>query len=371
MSTDDAAASIRRGGRRRWRRLGARVGVGLGAVLVLLVGLALVVGCAISGPRYRGASSDHFDGKRFRNMRDVPSGGFGGFLKWQLSRQRGPWRQRELIPFPPPPPRVARGELRVTFVNHATVLVQMDGFNVLADPIWSERASPFSWVGPRRFHAPGVRFEDLPPIDAVVVSHNHYDHMDLPTLRRLAAAHHPQFFVGLGNGPLLREAGLDRVTELDWWQEASLGPEVRIAGVPAQHFSNRGLCDRDATLWLGYVLVGPAGVSYLAGDTGAGPHFAAIGRRFGKPRLAVLPIGAYRPEWFMSPVHVAPAEAVAAQEILGAATAVGMHFGTFALADDGQDEPVQALAAALARRGSSGLRFWALAPGEGRSVPPS
>jgi L-ascorbate metabolism protein UlaG (beta-lactamase superfamily) len=354
------------------------VGIGLAAAVLLFVGLVLVVGYVLSGPRHRGPVSDHFDGKRFRNLKDVPHGGFFPFLRWQRTRQPGPWSDRQLSPGPRPPARVGRGELRVTFVNHATVLVQMDGVNVLSDPIWSQRASPVSFVGPRRRHQPGLRFEDLPPIDAVVVSHAHYDHLDLATLKRLDAAHRPRFFVGLGNGELLRHEGISRVTELDWWQSDPLAtapaPEVRITGVPAQHFSNRGLFDRDATLWLGYVVQGPGGVVYLAGDTGAGPHFAEIRLRFGPPRLAVLPIGAYRPIWFMGPIHISPEEAVAAQKILGAQTSLGMHFGTFPLADDGQDEPVQALEAALARAaaadGGAAPRFWTLTPGEGRAVPP-
>ncbi|MES1172613.1 MAG: MBL fold metallo-hydrolase, partial [Bacteroidota bacterium] len=339
------------------------------------VGLVIVVGYVLSGPGHGGPASDHFDGKTFHNLKDAPHGTLAAFLKWQLTRAQGPWSERPLSPLPPPPKRVARGELRVTFVNHATVLVQMDGMNLLTDPIWSERASPVSFVGPRRRHEPGIRFEDLPPIDVVTVSHAHYDHLDVPTLVRLAAAHHPRFFVGLGVGVLLRRAGIDSVTELDWWQSEPLtgaAASVRIAGVPAQHFSNRGLFDRDTTLWLGYVLQGPAGVVYFAGDTGNGPHFAEIRRRFGPPRLAILPIGAYRPIWFMGPIHISPAEAVAAQEILGANTALGMHFGTFPLADDGQDEPVRDLNTALvaAGRGSAPrATFWTLAPGEGRVVP--
>lgn len=352
------------------RKWGKRLALGLAVLVVLFVAFAVVTAYVLSSTGYGGPASNHFDGKRFRNQKEVgSSGGFKGFLKWQLNRKPGTWIDRSLSPGPPPPQRVAAGEARVTFINHATVLMQMDGVNVLSDPIWSERASPVSFVGPRRHHPPGLRFEDLPPIDAVVISHCHYDHLDLPTLRRLQAAHRPRFFVGLGNGALLGRNGISRVTEFDWWQSDALTPDVRIWGVPTQHFSNRGLFDRDATLWLGYVLQGPAGSTYFAGDTGFGPHFAEIRQRLGSPRLAVLPIGAFRPEWFMGRVHVSPEEAVVAQETLGAGTAVGMHFGTFRLADDGQDEPVQALEIALARRGEGRPRFWHLRPGEGRDVP--
>jgi L-ascorbate metabolism protein UlaG (beta-lactamase superfamily) len=246
------------------------------------------------------------------------------------------------------------------------VLLQQDGVNVLTDPIWSLRASPVSFVGPRRHHPPGLRFLDLPPIDAVVLSHNHYDHLDLPTLRRLQAAHHPRFFCGLGNQALLERAGLQRVTELDWWQSVPLTATVELIAVPAQHFSNRGLFDRDRTLWLGYVLRGPAGLAYFAGDTGAGPHFAEIRKRLGAPRLAVLPIGAYRPEWFMSAVHESPAQTLEAHQQLGAGTTVPMHFGTFALGDDGQDEAPRTLEAAAT---GAAARVRVLEFGEALEVP--
>jgi L-ascorbate metabolism protein UlaG (beta-lactamase superfamily) len=259
--------------------------------------------------------------------------------------------------------------MRVTFVNHATVLIQQDGLNVLTDPIWSRRASPFSWIGPPRHRPPGLRFEDLPPIDVVVVSHAHYDHLDLPTLKRLQQAHRPRFFVGLGVKEVLARAGIAPVTELDWWQSETLSPTVELRAVPAQHFANRGLFDRDRILWVGWVVKGPAGLAYFAGDSGAGPHFQEIRQRLGPVRLAVLPIGAYLPRWFMRRVHQSPAEAVAAADALGASTSVGIHFGTFALADDGQDEPPAALAAALSSRPTTPPRFWVLGFGEGRPVP--
>lgn len=349
----------------RWLRRLLQI---LGALVLLFVLLVIVLGYAFSGPTYQGPVTDHFDGKRFHNTPDVPHGGFGAFLKWQRTRQRGPWSDRDTKAGPPPPARVTGGNLRVTFVNHATVLIQQDGINLLTDPIWSPRASPVSFAGPRRHRPPGLRFEDLPPIDVVVLSHNHYDHLDLPTLRRLERAHHPRFFCGLGNKPLLEAAGLGRVTELDWWQSVPLTTSVDLVGVPNQHFSNRGLFDRDRTLWLGWALRGPAGLAYVAGDTGLGPHYGELRRRLGAPRLAVLPIGAYRPHWFMSAVHQSPEQAVTAHATLGAGTSVAMHFGTFALGDDGQDEPVEALEAAL-RATSPRPRFWVLDSGEGREVP--
>lgn len=344
----------------------------LAGLLLGLLALVFGIGCGLSGPGYRGPVSDHFDGQRFVNVGPVAHRTFGELFRWMTTRQPGPWPDWiEAEPGPPPPPRVGSGQLRVTFVNHATVLLQMDGLNILTDPIWSERASPFNWIGPRRVRPPGIRFPDLPAIDAVLISHNHYDHLDIPTLRRLEQAHRPRFVAGLGNGALLREAGIPkrRITELDWWQATQLGKGVQLYFVPAVHFSARGLCDRDKALWGGHVLKGPAGTVYFAGDTGMGPHFAQIRARFGPLRLALLPIGAYQPAWFMARIHLSPAEAVAAHDLLGAATSLGIHYGTFRLADDGMDEPLRDLAAALARHNEPGPRFWTLDFGAGRMVP--
>lgn len=344
------------------------VGVFLAVALVTgVIGLML-----FAAPPYRGPVSDHFDGRRFRNQERVPMSGFGQALRWWLLREPGPWRPFiEAPPGPKPPLRVGRGQMRVTFVNHATALIQMDGLNILTDPILSERASPVSFAGPRRAVPPGLRFEDLPPIDVVLVSHNHYDHLDLPTLRRLADLHRPRIFSGLGNKALLDQEEIAGAADLDWWQSAPLAPELSLTAVPAQHWSNRGIPvewgDRDRTLWTGFVVQGPAGAVYFPGDTGYGPHIAEIRRRFGPIRLALLPIGAYLPAWFMSPAHLSPAEAVRAHQALEASTSVAIHFGTFQLGDDGQDQPLADLALALEKAGRP--RFWVLGFGEGRDVP--
>ncbi len=344
--------------------------VPIGLLALFLAG-AWVTGCLLSGPGYRGPVSDHFDGQRFINQLPIRHRSFNEFLRWMRKREPAPWHWIEAKPGPPPPERVDHGRLRVTFVNHATVLIQMDGLNVLTDPIWSQRASPFSWIGPRRMRPPGIRFADLPPIDVVLLSHNHYDHFDTPTLRRLEAAHHPRFVTGLGNGSLLAKLGIDehRIDERDWWEITKLGDGRRLHVVPAQHFSARGLCDRDKALWVGFVLEGPSGRVYFAGDTGFGPHFRQIRKRLGAPRLALLPIGAYRPEWFMARVHISPAEAVRAHHLLGAHTSIGIHFGTFRLADDGQTEPLETLARVLANHPTPRPQFWTLNFGEGREIP--
>jgi L-ascorbate metabolism protein UlaG (beta-lactamase superfamily) len=197
-------------------------------------------------------------------------------------------------------------------VNHSTVLVQIDGLNLLTDPVWSDRVGPASWLGVKRLREPGLRIEDLPPIDAGLLSHNHYDHLDLPTLRRIEERFRAPVITGLGNAEFLRRKGIPGGVDLGWWEDHVLAPGVRVTAVPAAHFSGRGLFDRDRTLWCGFVVEGPSGRVYYAGDTGWGPHFAEVRARFGPVRLALLPIGAYRPRWFMKPVHVDPFEAVAA-----------------------------------------------------------
>ncbi len=215
-----------------------------------------------------------------------------------------------------------------------------------------------------------MRFEDLPPIDYVLVSHNHYDHLDLPTLARLATGHKPRFLTGLGNGRLLAGAGIPQVAELDWWQSADAGGGRRIVSVPAQHFSGRGFRDRNATLWSGFLIESPAGSVYFAGDTALGPHFETIRERFGPPRVALLPIGAFRPRWFMSPAHLSPEEAVRAHRALGASTSIAIHYCTFALGDDGAGEPVEELHRALERSGNPAPEFLVIPFGQGLDFAP-
>jgi L-ascorbate metabolism protein UlaG (beta-lactamase superfamily) len=320
---------------------------------------------------HQGPVSDHFDGEYFHNPANGGLRGGGSVLRWMLNRKPGPWRKWiDEPPGPPPLERIATG-IRATFIGHSTLLIQMDGVNILCDPIWSLRASPFSWIGPHRHRAPGIRFEDLPPIDIVLQSHDHYDHFDVPTQKRIASQWHPNFVVPLGVRSRFekhRIAPAGQTSELDWWQSVSLAENLKITSVPARHFSGRGLRDRNKTLWSGYVIESPSGVVYFAGDTGYGSHFHEISRRFPQIRLAFLPIGAYLPQWFMAPVHMSPADAVRAHEDVRAATSIGIHFGTFRLADDGEDQPVTELRQALDARKQS-HRFWVLNAGEGRDIP--
>ncbi len=237
----------------------------------------------------------------------------------------------------------------VTFINHATVLVQCAGINVLTDPMWSRRASPFSFMGPVRYADPGVRMDDLPLIDIVLLSHNHYDHMDLATLRTIVKKSNPRIITGLGNAHYLARKGMSGAHEMDWWDTV----ETRgfsVTAVPSQHFSARTLSDRNATLWCGFIIETPAGTIYFAGDTGFGSLVHEIAVRFPSIHLALIPIGAYDPAWMMQAVHTNPDEALKMHDILRATHSLGIHHGTFRLTDEPQDEPRERIEASRGGR---------------------
>jgi L-ascorbate metabolism protein UlaG (beta-lactamase superfamily) len=259
----------------------------------------------------------------------------------------------------------------VTFINHSTVLLQIGTLNLITDPIYAKRASPFSFAGPKRAHPPGIRFDDLPPIDAILLSHNHYDHCCVRTLRRLLERDRPAIYTGRGVRPLLESVGFEQVVEMNWWECIELRPDTMLTYVPARHFSGRGLFDRNKTLWGGFFLTAPEAKVYFAGDTADGPHFEAIRERLGTPDLALLPIGAYEPPEIMKPVHTNPEEAVDAHLRLGARHSVAIHFGTFPLTDEGQWDPPERLDRALSAAGLTGNDFWVLDFGEGRDLPPA
>jgi L-ascorbate metabolism protein UlaG (beta-lactamase superfamily) len=287
----------------------------------------------------------HFDGTRFFNPGADHVPGFLDVLRWKLTSrpEKSPGFIADVKPSKPPS-GVEGSALLVTLVNHSTVLLQQNGCNILTDPIWSERAGPLAWIGPRRRRHPGVDWEHLPRIDIVLLSHNHYDHLDLVTLRRLADRGHSQFVVPAGVARLLQSQNISPVHELDWGQSLILDGTT-IHCVAAQHASARGILDRNRTLWCGYVVDSSDRRIYFAGDTGFGEHFAQIRERFGAPRLALLPIGAYLPRWFMSPVHMDPDEAVRAHRILGAKLSIAIHHGTFRLTDEALDTPKKRLIA--------------------------
>jgi L-ascorbate metabolism protein UlaG (beta-lactamase superfamily) len=267
-------------------------------------------------------------------------------MRWRLLSRTSKWPAHIESEFgPTPPPHVSGAKIRVTFVNHATILIQTEGLNILTDPIWSERASPVSWIGPKRVRAPGISFDQLPRIDVVIVSHNHYDHMDIPTLSRLYKQFSPDILVPTGNALYLQKNGI-RARDLDWWQTVDV-KGVQFTLVPARHFSARSLFDACKTLWGGFVIKAPLRNIYFAGDTGYGQHFRLIREKFGPMTLCCLPIGAFEPRWFMEHHHLNPDDAVKAHLDLGSSHSIGMHFGTFQLTNEAVDAPVQNLHIAL------------------------
>ncbi len=299
----------------------------------------------------------HFDGKRYFNPEVDTGRGLGELLRWRMSRRPEPWPAPAPVVAIPPAPAVNDGRIVATYIGQATVLIQCAGFNILTDPIFSLRASPLSWLGPKRVRDPGIAFDDLPPIHLVLLSHNHYDHMDLPSLRRLEARWAPAIVTGLGNGAYLARKGIGGAIELDWWQACEVRPGLLVHFVPAQHWSSRFFAGVRTMLWGGHVVETAAGRVYFAGDTGYPAHFAEIRRRLGEPHIALLPIGAYEPRWFMKPQHMNPDDAVRAHLDLGAHLSIAMHFGTFRLSDEGIGEPVQALIEARTRHGVPEERF--------------
>lgn len=309
----------------------------------------------------------HFENGRFFNP-GAPQQSFLQFARWITSREQGPWNGFTASePGPPPPERVHGSDLRVTFVNHSTFLIQTSGLNLLTDPVWSERVSPVTFAGPRRRRAPGLHMEDLPPIDAILISHNHYDHFDTATLARLLKRDQPAVFCPLGLAKPLGQIGFTEICELDWWQNTAWCG-LRVHCVPAQHFSARTPFDRNRTLWCGWMLNSEEGSVYFAGDTGFGGLFEEIAASFPRIRLALLPIGAYKPQWFMGPIHMAPSQALYAHRLLDARYSIATHFGTFPLADDGEAEPVREFKRAL-QMGSPTQPFVLLQEGEGRDIP--
>ena len=264
---------------------------------------------------------------------------------------------------PRQPPALDGATALVTFIGHSTFLMQTAAGNVLTDPMYSSRAGPLNVVGPRRVRAPAVHFDDLPPISMVLLSHNHYDHCDRRTLRRLAHRFDPLVVTPLGNAPLIRSCGIRRIEELDWWQ-ASTVSDLPLTLTPARHFSARTPFDRNRALWGGFVLQASSIRIFFAGDTAYGSFFREIRERLGPIDLALLPIGAYEPRWFMQSVHMNPPEAVQAHLDLGTPLSVGMHFGTFPMTTEGIDEPLRALDEACRASRTPRSRFRTLDFGE-------
>jgi len=332
--------------------------------LALIRELARLPQSMRGGPGHHGPVSDHFDGVRFFNPGASAGRSFGDFLRWQRTRRSTPWPPTRELPVPTPvTAAMGSDELRLTFINHVTFLIQLPGLTLLTDPVFSERASPVQWAGPRRVHAPGVALEQLPGMDLVFVSHNHYDHMDVAALKAIANKHTPLFVTGLGNAAFLRQQGISPVVELDWWDQTSLHG-ARLIFTPAQHWSTRGPGGKNHTLWGGLWIATPQHSVYFAGDTGYSPWFAEMRRRLGSPQVALLPIGAYEPRWFMGDQHMNPDDAVRAHLDLAPELTVAMHFGCFRLTDEGIDEPARALEQARLAHSVPAEAFRVPVPGE-------
>jgi L-ascorbate metabolism protein UlaG (beta-lactamase superfamily) len=315
---------------------------------------------------YQGPVTDHFDGVRFFTPRQPQDKGLVELMRWQLGGGRKDWPKSFPSPFRDTPPASVPG-LRVTLIGHASFLIQVAGLNILTDPVFSERPSPVSFTGPKRVNPPGLAFEDLPPVHAVLITHNHYDHLDLDAVGRLWRRDRPRIVAPLGNDAIIRAAHPEIAVDVrDWDQSVDLGAGVTAHLEPAYHWSARGMNDRRMALWCAYVLTTPSGVIYHVGDTGFGDGkiFHRVRERFGPPRLAHLPIGAYEPRWFMGPQHMNPEDAVRAFGILEPGQALGHHWGTFRLTNEGVDEPPRDLATALDTAQIAPERFRALQPGE-------
>lgn len=327
---------------------------------------------ACDNPYYQGPKTDHFDGVRFSAPEPVEKKNWLAVAKWRFTADRQKWPTWIDIQQDTPPARVTDETLRISFVNHATILLQTRGMNILTDPIWSMRCSPFSFIGPKRVNAPGIKWDDLPKIDVVLISHAHYDHLDLPTVVRLVARDNPQFIVPLGVDTIIRKTVPHaRITTLDWSQSATTG-QMTVHAEPTQHWSARTPFDNSQSLWASYVLDFGVDKLYFGGDTGYGSDgriFKTIGKKYGPIKFAMIGIGAYEPRWFMKPSHIAPFEAVEIYKDINAEYAMPMHFSTFQLSDEGHDQPVKDLNAALDKAGISQEKFKALQPGQSWVVP--
>ncbi|MCA3560365.1 MAG: MBL fold metallo-hydrolase [Aestuariivirga sp.] len=309
------------------------------------------------------------DGRRYMLEGHRREGSFLDVLKWQMVGNRARWPRRvRNRSFPPPPRRVDGDALKATWIGHSTVLLQTRGLNILTDPFLSSRASPVPFAGPRRVRPAALKAETLPPIDLILLSHNHYDHMDLPALRRLARRHQAHVVTPHGNARWVISASpAFTIDELGWGGMVE-HKGLRVHLTPALHWSKRGLFDANTALWGAFVVETPGGFLYFAADTGfgSGSTFADVRQRFGAPRLSLLPIGAYEPRWFMHPQHMNPDEAVKAHKLLGARASLAIHHGTIQLTDEAIDAPVAALTDALRQHSVDPASF--LVPDAGETL---
>ena len=312
--------------------------------------------------------NEHHIPNGYRNPFQSESHGFADFWRWMQERRENPGKAVSLHPRTVDLEFIRENRTLplVMWLGHSAFLLQINGINILTDPMLGDRASPFSFIGPRRHMPPAISVEDLPEIDLVLISHNHYDHLDYGTIRQLIKKQdekQPHFYVPLGLSQWFKITGAQFVNELDWWKEDDF-KGWKITSVPAQHFSGRGLGDRNSTLWCGWVIKKDAFTYYFAGDSGYCPYFKEIGERLGPMNLSAIPIGAYEPRWFMEPVHVSPAEAVQIHQDVRSQFSIGMHWGTFKLTDEDMDEPPRKLRKIMAKNSLDNKEFITVDPGQ-------
>jgi L-ascorbate metabolism protein UlaG (beta-lactamase superfamily) len=314
--------------------------------------------------------SDHCDGHRYFDPGRERVRGLGEVLRWKLAGGAAVWPKRVDVARQELPPKPISDGAVVTWIGHSTLLIQTRQGNSLTDPVYGERVGPVSWAGPSRVIAPGIEWDALPRIDTVLLSHDHFDHCDLRTLRRLAQNPETHFVAPLGHRSLLEGIGAaGRITELDWWDAIDLPSGAGVSFVPARHWCRRTLGGTNLRLWGGFMIRAGGRKIYFAGDTGYDATlFAAIRERLGSPDIALLPIGAYEPRWFMKGVHMNPEEAVQAHQQLGARKSIGIHWGTFHLTDEGREAPLEALQAAKKAAALADDAFVAVPPGASVSV---
>lgn len=315
--------------------------------------------------------TDHFDGVEFFNPIGKSKKTFGDLMKWQRSRSPVRWPKKVENTFKPKVAYLLEpSKVSLTYINHSTFLIQLPlsdekVVNILTDPVFSERTSPVNFIGPRRVREPGLRIDELPPIDLVLVSHNHYDHMDMPALKSLIKRFDPLIITPLENKKYFPKALQRKIIEQDWWEtQEILHLKLKIHSTPAHHWSRRTFSDTNKALWGGFVIESAAKKIFFAGDSGYQDHFKKIQERFVKIDLALLPIGAFEPRWFMKEAHMNPEDAIQAHIDLSSSQSIGMHFGTFQLTDEGIDDPIKELY--LAKKKYSIDSFDVLGVGESR-----
>jgi len=339
-------------------------------ILLLSEGVSREQSIKVSSP------PPHHTPKGFQNLYRTSERGFSDFLRWQFGL--GP---HEIPPIPPAEvsnykpesvqPAISliqkpdSNQVQITWIGHSTFLIQTEGINILSDPIFSDTCGPNSLLRVKRVAPPGVPFEELPLIHVVLISHNHYDHLDAPTVERLGNG--PTYFVPLGIAGWFEKRKIKNIVELDWWQTSSLHG-LKFHAVPIQHFSGRSPFDRNETLWSGWVIESKLGKIFFAGDTGYSPVFKEIADRYGPIQISIIPIGAYRPRWFMSPVHVDPPEAIRVLKETLSERAIACHWGTFKLSDEPLGEPPAYLRKALREEGMDEGQFITMKFGETLSL---